>query len=266
MPSLAELIGSPPPSDVQLLQATVTAVSTGTATIHFGNAAETIAGVRYLASVSIAAADTVWVLRFGGALIIIGKLSGSPAGGVDISGILRAGSAAIGGASTADPEPVETHGGASGISIHDRSNDANRSVVYSDAGLGILWRGSNILEWASDHVTVRQALLGTWGNSSTFGEVRGDGTLANNGAGNPNYIVQAGSIVVNFVAGNGNFNFGVAFPSGLNSLVVSEAGGLGNCIVGTQNYSRTGAGVYAVYGGGATVNGFVRFNYFALGF
>lgn len=80
MASLAELIGKSTTTDVALLQATVISLSAGTATIRFGgsNAAENIAGVRILSSASMAVGDTVWVVRNGDTLFILGRLSGSP--------------------------------------------------------------------------------------------------------------------------------------------------------------------------------------------
>lgn len=88
MTSLAELIGKQPGLDVGLLQATVTATAAGgTATIHFGDATQTIAGVRMLASASATVGDTVWVVRNGNTLFILGKLGGGTAATVPVGSI-----------------------------------------------------------------------------------------------------------------------------------------------------------------------------------
>lgn len=82
MTSLAELIGKPPPGDVQLLQALVTSGPTnGVATIRFGDlahttAADDIANVPILGSAVITNGDAVWVLRSGGLLLIVGAVLG----------------------------------------------------------------------------------------------------------------------------------------------------------------------------------------------
>ena len=83
MPSLSDLLGaSAGGGDIKLLQAKVTAVGTGTATIHFGDVTETISGVRRLASADVRTDDAVWVLRTGGVLIVIGRLSDT--GGAEV--------------------------------------------------------------------------------------------------------------------------------------------------------------------------------------
>lgn len=81
MPSLADLIGRPPPGDIELLQATVSgAPGSGVATIHFGDPTQTLSGVRALTSASFSDGDSVWVLKRGGSLIILGRLAATSGG------------------------------------------------------------------------------------------------------------------------------------------------------------------------------------------
>lgn len=85
MPSLADLIGRPPTGEVHLMQGTVVGPpGVGYAAVHFGDAADVIGGIRYLAGASFSDGDTVWVLRLGGTLIILGKLSSSTDGNPEL--------------------------------------------------------------------------------------------------------------------------------------------------------------------------------------
>lgn len=131
MQTLAELIGKPGGDDLGLLQATVTAVSGGTATIHFGNAAETIAGVAMVASAGINAGDTAWVLRTGGALMIIGKLESTP---LKYTG----GRIVIDGGATTDT--LQMKGSGAAISLFMRDDQAHYFAVYANAVALRFWQ------------------------------------------------------------------------------------------------------------------------------
>lgn len=104
MPSLADLIGRPPATtDIQLLYARVIgAPAGGTATIRFDHrgpsdagyvAAENVGGVRMLSSASAADGDSVWVIRWGGSLMILGKAASSGASSATDTGVARVGTA-----------------------------------------------------------------------------------------------------------------------------------------------------------------------------
>lgn len=131
---------------------------------------------------------------------------------------------------------------ATGGTVHLRINNTDSMTVNSD-----------------------RSLHGSFG-PGTMLEAVSDGTLVTNGSGNPNYILQAGTVVGSFSGGNCAFTFGNAFPSGVNGIVTCEAGGNPGWICGNQNVSRTGFGVYLKNDAGSFASGLFRINYVALGF
>lgn len=187
-----------------------------------------------------------------------------------VSGSLVASSGRVvaGGASTGDAETLETHGGGSGISIRDRDNNGLRSVVYSNAGRGRLWRGNDVLTWTSSEIQLDVRTLGP--NDRPLVECVAGSALTGGGA-EVGIIMQAGTTVINYAAGNSNFSYPAGFPHGVLSVVIinGDSGGSAggpNVVYSTSNTSTVASGTSAVSGStGAGINGNSRLNFIVVG-
>lgn len=165
-------------------------------------------------------------------------------------------------------EAITTSGATSGISMRDRDNSAVRSVVYSNAGFGRLWRGGDCLIWRSGEVQLEVRTLGP--NDRPLVECVAGSSLTGSGT-ETGIIMQAGTIVINYGAGNSNFSYPTGFPHGVLSVVIinGDSGGSAggpNVVYSTSNTSTTASGTSAVVGAtGAGINGNARLNYIVVG-
>lgn len=286
--NVVELLGGVTPAggDVQLLQATVISVSTGRCTIRFADTAtaasstaggvrvetgsstaDDISGVRYLASVSVSAGDTVWVLRTGGALLIIGKLSSSIYGNPEFRDGLelyhpsstpyvdfhRATSPA--GDSNADYDVRLINDANDQLSLAGGKLAINGTTIYgtvdrnwfkdselsSGAGLrvGAAWgiygiyseSGQVVVGSADGRIYLNGQAYGPSIANNTFAECVAGANVYNGGTGLPgtrNYIIQAFTQVQNFTTGNANITFPAAFPRGVLTVVMSNGDSAGS--------------------------------------
>lgn len=162
MPNLPDLIGRPQAGEVQLLQAKVTAVGSGSVDVHIGDTTDVITGVKVLASVSVAVNDIVWILRTGGVLIVMGKLGLS-----------------VGGASYISPGLELYHPASTPyIDFHravnpagDSNADYNVRLINDEASYLHLVAGSMRLDgWIRTNVTDTngETFLGAWGATSNY--------------------------------------------------------------------------------------------------
>lgn len=109
------------------------------------------------------------------------------------------------------------------------------------------------------------------GASGSFGEVWPGGTWT--GGGTPkDFLIQAGTVVLNFGGGNQNITYPTAFPNGVLCCVVvngdsgGSAGGAAT-VLSVSNPSLSGCGISDVASTtGAGINGNVRVNFIAVGY
>jgi hypothetical protein len=187
---------------------------------------------------------------------------------------LDGGKFVIGTAAGTEVESLEIHnttgGKISGISIHERTTDANRCVIYADNGAGRLWYNGDRLTWDGTRIHIPNQMNGPFAppTPTTFAEltlganVRFINGLTNNG------IIMAFTQVVSISGGNSNITFPETFPNGLICVVVSNGDGPTGIIFNTTNYgsgSIVGCGLQAQDYNGGLVTGTYRVNCVAVG-
>jgi len=183
-------------------------------------------------------------------------------------------SAGTNGTHLVDSETITTTGTGSGISIRDRDNNTLRSVIYSTASNGRLWRTQDALVWDNNaQLRGQQALNPSGGFTCTMAELVGGANVFNPGlvGVTHNFIIQAFQTVPGYVAGNTNITFPRPFPAGVLAVVASNndsggsAGG-GAGVISFSNYSLTGCGSSAILSNtGAGITGGIRLGVIAVG-
>lgn len=166
-------------------------------------------------------------------------------------------------------EAITTSGPTSGISMRDRDNAGLRSVVYSSGGRGRLWRGADVLIWNQTEIQLEVRTLGPRDRPL----VEANYTAAWAGGGTEiGVIMQAGTVVLNYGAGNSNIPFPTSFPSTIVTCVAingdsgGSAGGPATCMsVSNPGLGQCGTS-HVQSTTGAGINGNVRVNFIAVGY
>lgn len=166
-------------------------------------------------------------------------------------------------------EAITTSGPTSGISMRDRDNAAVRSVVYSSGGRGRLWRGADVLIWNQTEIQLEVRTLGP--RDRPLVEANYTGAWAGGGT-EIGVIMQAGTVVLNYGAGNSNIPFPTSFPSTIVTCVAinGDSGGSAGgpaTVISVSNPGLSSCGTSDVNStNGAGINGNVRVNFIAVGY
>lgn len=88
------------------------------------------------------------------------------------------------------------------------------------------------------------------------------------GTGTDSPIVQAGTVVINFVGANGNLVWPTPFPNGVLTVIVSNGDGAAQAdvILATRGTNTVSTGINAIDSGGGFITGAIRVNYVAIGY